>query len=431
MVATSKSSSVSDAPVPTFHSELRQGWRPGLGATVGMATGLGLFLLTNGFFLKPLAAEYHWTRGQIGLGSFTSLIGAIAMPVAGWLSDRYGPRVIGAAGLAAIATGFLGLASMQGSIITYYLWLVQIGILGAAASAIVLSRPIAEAFNRFRGAALGIGLGLSAFMVVLILPTVQAVIARYGWRAGYLCLAGLSGILGVGAVTLLVRTGARVERGTRGALQRGPLAAALHDRRFWLMFIAMLSANMCFGGLLGQLPAMLGDRGISPMQVGFVMSLLAMAAVCGRLLEGVAMDRLWAPAVAFTTLLIPIAGLMLLLEPKASLRQAVSAVFLIGLAQGGEATTLSFFIARYFGFGAYSAIYGALAIAIGISLAIGGTMFGFVYDWTKSYNAAIVVAACGLVVAATCLLCTGFTPATAKSATSDVGATGSRSSSAP
>jgi cyanate permease len=303
---------------------------------------------------------------------------------------------------------------MQGSIVNYYLWLVMIGVLGAASSAIVLTRPIAESFNRFRGAALGVGLGLSAFLVVLIIPSVQAVIAHHGWRAGQTQIAGLSGIVGVGAVTSLLRTGTRRQPAAQGTQQQGSLAGALHDRRFWLMFIAMLSANMCFGGLLGQLPAMLADRGISPMQVGFVMSLLAMAAVCGRLLEGVVMDRLWAPAVACATLLIPIAGLMLLLEPKASLRQAVSAVFLIGLAQGGEATTLSFFIARYFGFAAYSSIYGALAIAIGISLAIGGAMFGFVYDWTKTYTAAILVAAGGLAVAAICLLCTGFSPAGAK-----------------
>jgi MFS family permease len=380
-----------------------------------MATGLSLFLITNGLFVKPLTAAFHWTRGQVGLGSFTSLIGAMAMPAAGWLADRYGARVVGTAGLASVAAGFLGLAAMQGSIVNYYLWLVVIGVLGAASSAIVLTRPIAESFNRFRGAALGTGLGFAAFMVVLILPSVQAVIAHYGWRAGYLCLAGLSGVVGVVAVASLVRTGTR-QAAVHGTLRLGSLTGALRDRRFWLMFTAMLAANMCFGGLLGQLPAMLADRGISAMQVGFVMSLLAMAAVCGRLLEGVAMDRLWPPAVACATLLIPIVGLMLLLKPEASLRQAVAAVFLIGLAQGGEATTLSFFIARYFGFAAYSSIYGALAIAIGISLAIGGSMFGFVYDATKTYTAAIFVAAGGLAVAAICLLCTGFNPAGAKPA---------------
>jgi len=76
------------------------------------------------------------------------------------------------------------------------------------------------------------------------------------------------------------------------------------------------------------------------------------------------------------------------------------------MAQGGEATILSFFTARYFGFRAYSAIYGALAVAISFALAGGGVMFGLVYDWTHVYDWAIFVAAGGLLVAAVCLLFT-------------------------
>jgi predicted MFS family arabinose efflux permease len=399
-----------EATSPTFYSELRHGWRAGLGATLGMTTGLSLFVLTNGFFVKPLGEAFHWTRGQIGLGSLTLLVNSVALPAAGWLSDRYGPRVVGAAGLAFVTFGFLGLAALRGNIATYYLWLLVITVLGATSSSTVLSRPVAEAFDRFRGAGLGICLAFSGVLIALISPTVQAIISKYGWQTGYFFLACLPAIVGLGGVLALVPRYKRSRPAFTSEGGRSAFTMALRDRRFWLMFVAMLSANMCFGGLLGQLPAMLADRGISPIQVGFVMSLLAMAAVCGRLLDGVAMDRLWAPAVACVMLLIPIAGLMLLLEHRASVPRAIVAVFLIGLAQGGEGTTLCFFTARYFGFRAYSSIFGTLAVAIGISLAIGGAMFGLVYDWTKAYDAAIFVAAGGLAVAAICLLSTGFNP---------------------
>jgi hypothetical protein len=120
------------------------------------------------------------------------------------------------------------------------------------------------------------------------------------------------------------------------------------------------------------------------------------------------MDRLWPPAVALGTLLVPIGGLLLLLEPSSSLLRAALVVALLGFAQGGEASQLSFFIPRYFGFRSYSAIYGALAIGISISLATGAAMFGFVFDRTGNYDAALLVAAGGLAIAAFSMFATGF-----------------------
>jgi predicted MFS family arabinose efflux permease len=138
------------------------------------------------------------------------------------------------------------------------------------------------------------------------------------------------------------------------------------------------------------------------------MSLLTASTVAGRLLNGVALDRLWAPGVAGGTLLIPIGGLLLLLSPHTDLPQALSVVLLLGIAQGGEATILSYFTARYFGFRAYGAIYGALSIAISLSLATGGAMFGLVYDRTHVYDWALFIAAGGLALAAVCLAATGL-----------------------
>jgi MFS family permease len=393
-----------------FLQELRRGWRAGLGATLGMATGTSLFLLTSGFFVRPLGEAFHWSRGQIALGAFGSLLGAVATPAAGWLSDRYGPRLVGAAGLAAVAVVFAGLSTLTGDIRVFYGWLVALHILGAASSAIVLSRPIAQAFDTYRGAALGLGLGLSALIVTAIMPLVASLIASQGWRIAYLVLAGAPGLLGLGAVLLFVPPHRRLAVVPKTGEGHASLAGALRDRRFWLIFVAMLAANLAFGGILGQLPAMLADRGVSAVGVGLAMSLLTASTVVGRLTNGVLMDRLWAPAVAGGTLLIPIGGLMLLLAPHAELGRAVAAVILLGLAQGGEATILSFFIARYFGFRAYGAIYGALAVAISFSLAGGGAMFGMVYDRTHAYDVALFVAAGGLALAAASLIGAGLDP---------------------
>jgi MFS family permease len=394
-----------------FVDEVRAGWRAGLGSILGMACGASLFFPTSGLYVRPLSVAFHWSRGQIALGALATLLGAISAPAAGAISDRFGARIVGTSGLVCMAGAFLGLANMNGEIVIYYLWMATIATLGAAGSAIVLLRPLVHAFDRFRGAALGFGLALSALLVALILPADQAVISAWGWRAGYLFLAGLSGIAGPLAVLWLLPAhwGVPLAAGKRMPVEGETLTDAVRDRRFWLIFIAMLTANLCFGGLLGQLPAMLTDRGISPMQAGLVLSCLTASAVVGRLLSGVAMDRLWVPGVAGATLLIPVGGLMLLLVRPATLPTAFVAAALLGMAQGGEAAILSYFIARYFGFRSYGAIYGALSIGTSLSLAGGGVMFGLAYDWTHSYDGAILVAAGGLMIAATSLTATGLT----------------------
>ena len=400
------------AAAPGFWLELRRGWRQAFGAVLAMSSGASLYGITQGLFLKPLSQAFGWSRGEIGAGAFAGLLGALAVPVAGWLSDRLGVRRVGAAGMLALVVLFVGLANMPGHLTAFYGWRVFEALLGAGASTIVLSRPLAQAFERARGFAIGAGLALTALFMMVFMPGLQAVIAAYGWRAGYYLLALLPGVVGLGALVFLIGP-TPYEPSPAPLLASGdplgaPLSEGMKDRRFWLMFLTMLTANMCFGGILGQLPAMLSDAGMSGANVGLVMSCLIGAAMVGRLLEGLLMDRIWPPLVALVTLLTPVAGLVLLLEPSASMPRAILIVGLLGFAQGGEASQLSFFIPRYFGFRAYGAIYGALAIGISLSLAIGGAMFGFVFDRTASYDGALLIAAGGLVVGALSMFATGF-----------------------
>jgi len=393
----------------TFLVELRRGWRPALGATVAMSVGASLYTITAGLFVKPLSHAFGWSRGEIGAGAFAGVLGAAAVPFAGWLSDRFGVRRVGLVGMLMLVGLYVGLANMPGQLTVFYGLRLFEALLGAGASTIVLSRPLAQAFERSRGLAIGAGLALSSAIVMLIVPAVQGVISRDGWRAGYYVLAMGPGLVGVAALFFLVGPAPPRALATGGADSRpAPSRRWLRDRRFWLMFAAMLSINMCFGGILSQLPALLSDAGMSAGNVGFAMSLLIGAATIGRLVEGVLIDRIWPPLVALFTLLVPVAGLLLLLEPSPSLGRAVLVVGLLGFAQGGEASQLSFFIPRYFGFREYGAIYGTLAIAISLSLATGGAMFGFIFDRTGSYSAALVVAAVGLSIGALAMFATGF-----------------------
>src|ERR1700751_6208188 len=72
------------------------GWRVVLAACLGVMAGFGsLFVYTFSVFVKPLAAEFGWTREAISGGfAIAAVTLGIVSPVLGRWIDRAGPRRI-------------------------------------------------------------------------------------------------------------------------------------------------------------------------------------------------------------------------------------------------------------------------------------------------------------------------------------------------
>src|SRR5512141_2014445 len=70
------------------------GWRVAAASATGVfASFASLLVFTFGVFLKPIAAEFGWSREQVSLAfAFAALMIAVCSPAIGALVDRYGPR---------------------------------------------------------------------------------------------------------------------------------------------------------------------------------------------------------------------------------------------------------------------------------------------------------------------------------------------------
>src|SRR5580658_3032194 len=175
------------------------GWRVVLAACLGVMAGFGsLFVYTFSVFVKPLAAEFGWSREAISSGfAIAAVTLGLISPFLGRWIDRFGPRRIILACMTIFGCAIASLSLLQSALWQFYLTCFVIGVVGNGAAHLAYSRSISTWFQRRLGTALAfvmVGAGLGA----MILPVVaQSIISRSGWRAAYASLGGLALLLGL------------------------------------------------------------------------------------------------------------------------------------------------------------------------------------------------------------------------------------------
>ena len=122
---------------------------------------------TFALFYVPLLLEFGWRRGDAAIGySLTWLLLVVFSPLAGWLYDRWGARLV--VPLGGIVLG--GALALTGQITALWQYCLVFGVLGAAGIACIQMPAFtitSHWFRHSRGAALGVvAAGASASAVV-------------------------------------------------------------------------------------------------------------------------------------------------------------------------------------------------------------------------------------------------------------------------
>jgi len=101
-------------------SELAQGWPMVLIAALAVGFGsMGMGFYALGLFVKPLQAEFGWSRGAVsGAATFQQLGIFLSAPLAGRLSDRIGVRPIAIASAIAMPLALVALSRAGNSAAT-------------------------------------------------------------------------------------------------------------------------------------------------------------------------------------------------------------------------------------------------------------------------------------------------------------------------
>lgn len=349
--------------------------------------------LSLGVFLQSIAEDTGWSR--TGISSAGTLV-FLAMGVSafGWgrLNDRWGTRPVVLSGMVLLGIGLIA-ASRAASLVQFeMLFGLLVGVAGGSVYAPLMT--VASAwFDRQRNLAVSLvsaGMGMSPLVVA---PFVRAMISAFDWRTAMLTL-GIVAIVVLIPVALLIRKPPPVipaegmpGHPLRTAPAETPMTVAQAFRTYAFVALALTHFACCaaHSGPIFHMVPYAEVCGIAPMVAVSVYSVAGLSGLGGRLLLGIASDRLGAKPVLVAGLAVQAmaAGTYYFVRELGEF-YALAVVF--ALAYGGVMPLYATLVREYFGIRIMGSVFGAVSAAASFGMALGPVAGGWVFDTFGSYG---------------------------------------------
>ena len=385
---------------------------------VGFVTmGIGVNARTAfSLLLPPILEEFGWERGMTaGAFSFGFLVSAVLSPFIGRLMDHRGPRVVIGMGVGCMAAGLM-LAPLIHQPWSLY---ATLGVLvGGGANCLGYTGQslfLPNWFARQRGLAMSVAFSGVGVGSIIVLPWVQALISRMGWRAacwslGVLVLVALTPLnlllerqpedLGLapdgddtGHSQNLDDLTSHVVDAAGGAVD-WTLSRAMRTARFWWIAVGYFCGMFAWYTVQTHQTTYVVEMGFSPTHAAWALGFVSLVAIPGQIILGYASDRIgrewvWtAGSLGFVCCYLALLGLHR--GPMPAL------LYLMVASQGmlgyGLTSVIGAILADCFQGPRYGSIFGALMFAAILGGAAGPWLTGVLYDATGSYVLAFWIA---------------------------------------
>ncbi len=361
-----------------------------------------------GLFLEPMSAARGWGRETFALAlAIQNLVWGASLPVAGALSDRFGPSRVLAAGALVYALGIRAMAGTESPALLQLTAGIFVGV-GVAFTAftIALAAMAKVVGPERRSLALGLGTAAGSFGQVVFSPLGQALIAAHGWEAALVSMSAI--VLVIAPLALLLpgvgkRPGA-AEPGARepGAAESraaesgatGPelsLGAAVREamghRGYGLLTAGFFVCGFHVAFITVHFPAYVLDLGL-PAAVGAgAIAVIGLFNIVGSLASG-AIGQRWSRKYGLSAIyaLRAVAITALLVAPKTTgTIYAFSAA--MGLLWLSTVPLTTGIVGRIFGLRYLATLFGFVFLSHQLGSFLGVWLGGRLHDATGSYDA--------------------------------------------
>ena len=387
------------------------GWYIVVAATVASFLNSTVFVLGPGVFILDIREHMGWSLSAISLGfSLRQLENGLMAPFAGYLIDRFGPRLMASIGITIMSIGLL-LFSVMNSLWMFYISVTTIALGQGMGSTLAYSTSVMHWFVKKRGQAYSITTTGRASAYIGLLG-VTWLLVSFGWRGATAIMAISYFVINISLAQLLRPR--PQPYGYQPDGERSPVAdpadaetptgkekvveeegfgvkEAMRSLAFWMVLVT--GATYGFTGSihqLNQIPA-LRSGGLSATTAATVVAIFGGIQVVGRLVAGWTGDKIGRTGLYMMSFLFLSIGWLIfanIAQGKLWLLVPYLAVFGMGLS---AYTSISeTVVADFFGVRRYATIRGTMnSLALGCTI-LGPVFAGFMFDRFGNYYLAFV-----------------------------------------
>lgn len=380
----------------TALEEFKQSWIVLLACSLGAAVGAAAFPL----FLVPviglrLEDAFGWSRlDTSSLTSIAFLGGALGVPIAGWLNDRWSMKwpVIGS--MAGVGGMLLLGAIAPPDIIFWQAGIFCLMLLGAGTLSASFSKVICATFDAMRGLALGLTIGSVSMVSAVALPWFSTLIDRYG-TDGFFLGAGAFYFIFILPLLWWLLPDAPPAAGMERTNGPVPASRPASPRSVWILGIAgiLLAVVAGSGAHLAAIAAD-GNR-VSPAAVG---SVFALGVLVSRPVAGLVIDHVSAKLVGAASALVAAVGLIL--AAVYGDRFVLVSAILLATCVGAEFDIVAYLASKYVSASQFGIIFGWMYGGMLLAAASGPILIALQLDLFGSYRTPLLLAALLAAIAA-------------------------------
>lgn len=388
---------------------------------MGVVMAAGTSQLFMSIMLKPLTAEFGWSR-TAATGAITTgtLVAGIVSIMFGRLADRYGPRLLTAMGAVVTAGVYLAITRLTELWHLYVIYIVGRVVASNTLSKVVPNTAVVNWFRRMRGRALGLLAMASPLGASVLVIIGQYIIEHRGWRSVFLVYAvAILVLVAVPAVVMLRRRPEDMGLlpdggpmpGTAASSKKNPaeereyswkLKEAMGTPALWLIISAIVVALSVNAGIGFHQVAYYTDMGIAGTAAVVALSIYALSGAFANAVWGFLTERFSERQLASLVMLLTAAAILYLQTVRTQAGAILFAV-LFGLTSRGEDTLVNIILAQYYGRDSYGTIAGFVYPFHMLGLGLGPIVASISFDVTGSYHAVFSFFVFAAIAAAACI----------------------------
>ena len=341
-----------------------------------------------GLFLEPMTVARDWSRETFGLAmALQNLFWGLALPFAGFITDKAGPVKVIIFGAVLYCLGIAGMGAAESPTMLYLTGGVLAGTgIGFSAFTLALATMVRVVGANKRSLVLGLGTAAGSLGQVIFSPINQGLIAAYGWHITLMLMAATTLVMIPLALALPGEPGATSDLGQQQSIKQ-VLAEAATQRGYVLLTIGFFVCGFHVAFITVHFPAYVRDIGLDPAIGAYALALIGLMNIAGSFMSGVAgqhWSKKYSLSFIYTARAVAIAALLILPKTPLVIYLFAGTMGILWLSTVPLTTGI---VAQIFGVQHMATLFGIVFLSHQLGSFTGVWLGGRLFDQTGSYDA--------------------------------------------